>query len=83
MAFPKPIRNGDAEYCRDCGGLLKKVFEDYRICENTITNGQQQDPKDVCESLSRKRRLFCEFDGKPLALGQTVCPQCNQLASHP
>ena len=69
MAFPQPIKNGDAKFCRDCGGPLKAIFEDYRICENKTTTGQQQDPKDVCEYLNGERRLFCEFDGQRLTLG--------------
>ncbi|MDZ4849987.1 MAG: hypothetical protein SGI77_11935 [Pirellulaceae bacterium] len=83
MAFSQPIKNGDAKFCRDCGGPLTKAFEDYRICENTTTKGQQQDRKDVCEYLPRERRLFCEFDGQQLELGQTGCHGCKQPASHP
>lgn len=83
MATAHPIKNRDAKFCRDCGGPLTALFEDYKICANTTTNGTQQEPKDVCESLSRERRLFCEFCGCRVGNGITVCPKCGRIASHP
>lgn len=53
MAMIKPIINRDAHFCRDCGGPLAELFEYYKICNNTTTLGQQQGPKDVCQSLVR------------------------------
>ncbi len=83
MATAHPIKNRDAHFCRDCGGLLTVLFEDYKICENTTTKGTQQDPKDRCESLPRERRIFCEYCGWRVGMGETVCPKCGRLASHP
>ncbi len=83
MATVQPIRNRDARFCRDCGGPLTIVFDDYKICKNTTTVGEQKDPKDLCESLGREGRLFCEFSGTRVAPGETVCPNCKRKASNP
>lgn len=83
MATTQSIKNRDARFCRDCGGPLKTVFEDYKICENTTKIGEQQDSKDICEPLGRERRLFCEFCGHRVSMGETVCPACKRKASTP
>lgn len=83
MANLNPIKNRDARYCRDCGGPLTTLFESYKICENTTTKGTQQDPKDICESLSRDHRVFCEYCGCRVGKGATVCPKCGRVASRP
>lgn len=41
MANAKPIKNRDSGFCRDHGGPLTTLFEDFKICENTTTTGTQ------------------------------------------
>ena len=78
MASNFLMRN-DSKFCRDCGGPLTPLG-DAAYCDNTTTRGTQQDPKDICKPLGRETRLFCEFCGEPLPLGQTVCSVCKREA---
>ena len=79
MAGPFAVRNG-GDFCRDCGGPMTRLADE-AYCENTTTQGTQQEPKDVCQALGREARLFCEFSGTRVAPGQTVCPVCGNKAN--
>lgn len=61
MATAFAVRNG-GDFCRDCGGRLTRLGDE-AFCQNTMTQGSQQEPKDVCQALGRARRLFCELCG--------------------
>ena len=79
MAGSFAVRNGGG-FCRDCGGPMTRLADE-AYCENTTTQGTQHEPKDECRPLSRETRLFCEFCGTQVSLGQTGCPVCGKKAS--
>lgn len=83
MASLQPFTDPGARYCRDCGGPLTVIIDNLRVCQNTTTQGEQQESKDTCRGLGRLRRNFCEFDGQRVAEGQTVCPTCKRIATVP
>jgi hypothetical protein len=82
MALPIPIDNSEMRFCRDCGGGMVPLGQ-FRICLNTTQNGNAKNPKDVCKTLGRMTRSFCEFDGTAVNLGQLKCPVCGRSALIP
>jgi hypothetical protein len=73
--------NAGSNYCRDCGGPIKPRDE-LAWCENITTSGSQQDPKDVCENLTKHTRRFCEHCGQAIA-GPIRCQNCNLPPTNP
>jgi hypothetical protein len=73
--------NGGSQFCRDCGGPIQPQGG-LSWCTNTTTNGIQQDPKDVCQNLTKRDRQFCEHCGNPV-VGPVQCGSCHQPPTNP
>jgi hypothetical protein len=75
--------NAGSHFCRDCGGPVQPQAG-MSWCANTTTTGTQQDPKDVCQNLTKHSRQYCEHCGRPIS-GPIRCPnpQCNQPPTNP
>lgn len=72
--------NAGSTFCRDCGGSITERGG-LAWCENTTEHGNAIDPKDHCETLGRRRRLFCEQCQCRLA-NEGVCPN-GHVGSNP
>lgn len=75
---------GNVRFCRACGGSMSPLGNKW-ICKNTTSTGNAKTPMDVCESLGRQRRSYCEHCSEAVKTGEMVCPKtdCGRLANCP
>lgn len=63
--------NAGSQFCRDCGGTITERGG-LAWCENTTANGDAVDPKDICRTLRRSERNYCEYCREPVE-GEAPC----------